>query len=58
MSNQYHPDTLRHWIAKSYGRRNVYLTTQGVKRDRRDLVQRNREFIRDCIQQIREQEKV
>ncbi len=48
--------TLRRLIAKSYKIRNVYPTTNGPKRDRQDLIQRNRQFIRDCIEQIRSQE--
>ena len=45
--------TLKDCIAKKYKIRNVYLTTSGPKKDRKDLIQRNREWIRDAIMQIR-----
>ena len=48
--------TLRRCISKKYPNRNVYLTTGGPRRDRRDLIQRGREYIRDCIEQVRKLE--
>lgn len=45
--------TLHRLISKSFKIRNVYLTTEGPKRDRKDLIQRKREYIRDLIQQLR-----
>jgi hypothetical protein len=48
--------TLRRCIAKKYKIRNVYLTTSGPKRDRKDLILRNREWIKDAVEQIRKLE--
>ena len=48
--------TLRRLIAKKYKIRNVYLTTEGPKKDRIDLIQNNRNFILQSIKQIRKQE--
>jgi len=49
---------LKQLIAKSFKTRNVYLTTEGQKRDRKDLINRKRKYIIDCIQQLRNLEKV
>jgi hypothetical protein len=50
--------TLRRLIGKTFKTRNVYATTTGFKRDRKDLIARKREYIRDCIEQVRKLETV
>ena len=44
---------LKRIVGKSYPLRNVYLTSTGQKKDRPDLVQRRRDYIRTCIETIR-----
>ena len=45
--------TLTRLVSKTYKTRNVYLTTSGPKKDRKDLIQRRREMLRDLIQRLR-----
>jgi len=44
---------LKRQIGASYALRNVYLTTNGHKKDRPDLIQRRRDYIRTCIETVR-----
>jgi len=44
---------LKRQIGVSYPLRNVYLTTNGQKKDRPDLIQRRRDYIRTCIETVR-----
>ena len=46
--------TMLRLITKSYKTRNVSFTTNGPRRDRKDLIRRKREYIRDLISQVRE----
>lgn len=46
--------TILRLINKTYKTRNVYFTTNGLKRDRKDLIQHKREYLRDLISQVRE----
>ena len=45
--------TMERLLNKSFKQRNFYMTTEGPKRDRKDLIQRNREYTKDLIDQLR-----
>jgi hypothetical protein len=45
--------TLERLVSKTFKTRNVYQTTTGAKKDRKDLIQRNREFCREKVEELR-----
>lgn len=46
-------NTIERMIAVTFKNRNVYLTTSGPKKDRKDLIQRKRDFCKEKIQELR-----
>jgi len=52
----YSIETYKRNIALTFKQRNYIFDTAGNKIRRKDLIQRRREYIRDCIEQVRKLE--
>jgi len=50
--------TLKRLVGRGYKTRNFYLTTGGPRKDRKDLIQRHRDYVRNNIKVIRMLETV